>query len=120
MPAPRAGASMRAMDAAHPSVLAYGEPTPAAPRSDDFIPVTLFEDAAGRLVVVDSRTARGLQALDGPLARVGRTRLALHHLAPAVTARLVAEGRAAVDGPDALNVLLAFATGLGARRADAY
>ena len=110
------------MDAVHAPVLTHAPPRAAraAPGPADLVPVTLFEDAAGRLVVVDARTPRGVQALDGPLVRLGRTRLALHHLAPDVVSRLVADGRVTVDGPDAVNVLLAFATGLGVGPADAY
>jgi hypothetical protein len=89
---------------------------PGRRRGGEVIPVTLFEDAAGRMVVVDARGGRGACAA-APLLRLGRARLALHHLAPAVGARLEATGQVTVDGPDALNVLLAFADGVG--RADA-
>ena len=80
--------------------------------STDLIPVMLFEDTRGRLVVVDSRAA-STRALDSELVRIGRTRLALHHLAATVAARLTTEGVVTVEGAYALNVLLAFANGLG-------
>lgn len=79
------------------------------------IPVLLFEDVEGRMVVVDARIPRAPRT-GTPMLRIGRARLALHHLAPAVVARLEASGQVTVDGPDALNVLLAFADGVG--RAD--
>lgn len=73
------------------------------------IPVHLFEDADRRLVVVDGRRAYSCLADTGPLLRIGRTRLALHHLAPATLERLATRGTVVVEGPDALNVLLALA-----------
>lgn len=81
---------------------------------DDVIPVSLFEDARGRLVVVDGRVRGDPTPADGPLLRMGRLRIALHHLSPPVAARLVADGMVATEGPDALNVLLAFADTFGA------
>jgi hypothetical protein len=84
----------------------------------DLIPVTLFEDAQGRLVVVDSRLPPA-RALDPALVRIGRTRLALRHLAPPVATELLGEGVVTVEGADALNVLLAFANGLAPGSGDA-
>lgn len=85
--------------------------TMTAPR--DLIPVMLFEDGHGRLVVVDARPARPSRPLDAQLLRIGRAHLALHHLAPQVVSRLMVDGHVVVEGADALNVLLAFANGLG-------
>lgn len=85
--------------------------TTNAPR--DLIPVMLFEDGHGRLVVVDSRPLQPTRPPGGQLLRIGRTRLALHHLAPQVVSRLMVDGHVVVEGADALNVLLAFANGLG-------
>jgi hypothetical protein len=79
--------------------------------SPDLIPVILFEDTRGRLVVVDSRLPPS-RPLDGQLVRIGRTRLALRHLASTVATQLLGEGAVTVEGADALNVLLAFANGL--------
>jgi hypothetical protein len=79
----------------------------------DIVPVTLFEDMHGRLVVVDARGPRESHATDGPLLRIGRTRLALHHLAPPLRTRLADHGAVTVEGQDALNVLLAFADAVG-------
>lgn len=85
-------------------------------RAREVIPVQLFEDAQGRLVVVDGRSARATRPDAGPLLRIGRTRLALHHLTTAVAGRLAAQGAVVVDGPDALNVLLALADATGRER----
>lgn len=79
----------------------------------DLVPVMLFEDGFGRLVVVDSRRPVPAKPAGTPLLRIGRAQLALHHLAPQVVGRLVSEGQVTVEGADALNVLLAFANGLG-------
>jgi hypothetical protein len=65
------------------------------------LPVTVCEDARGRLVLVLG---------DGPcedLFRFGRTAIDARHLAPATCDNLLARGQATVDGPDAVNALLA-------------
>lgn len=74
----------------------------------DILSVTLFEDRAGRLLLV-AEAAPPPVTEDGALLRIGRARIPAHHLAPAVVERLLARGHVRVDGPDALNVLLAFA-----------
>lgn len=84
-------------------------------RGREVIPVHLFEDAQGRLLVVDGRVGRPRPDA-GPLLRIGRTRLALHRLAPAAAERLAAQGVVVVEGPDALNVLLALADASGRDR----
>lgn len=94
---------------------ARADADPAHARVDDILPVLLFEDVAGRLVLVDARYA-ALRQDDGPLLRIGRARIVLRHLGAQVTARLLADGRVVVEGADALNVLLAFADELGAAR----
>lgn len=71
--------------------------------------VTLFEDASGRLVIVDAGSPALADVVERGMLRIGRALLPLRHLAPAVVARLLSEGHARVDGGDALNVLLAFA-----------
>ncbi|MFZ5658053.1 MAG: hypothetical protein ACOY37_13565 [Pseudomonadota bacterium] len=75
-------------------------------------PVVLYEDAAGRLIVVDAQRRAALAQDAGPLLRIGRARVVLRHLTGPVAARLAQDGHATVEGPDALNVLLAFASRL--------
>lgn len=88
--------------------------------TEEFLPVMLYEDGEGRLVVIDARTPQRAPAPDAPLLRIGRARLARHHLAPPVLERLLEAGHAVVDGADALNVLLAFSSCLGPARGDRY
>lgn len=95
---------------------ADGPDGPPPVRVREVIPVNLFEDADGRLVVVDGRVRPPPHPDTGPLLRIGRTRLALHHLAPSTLDRLAARGSVVVDGPDALNVLLALADFYGGGR----
>lgn len=112
---PSRSASMLAMqsDAAPPRPTSTTPPhrpdgAMSAPAGcDETLAVTLFEDAAGRLVIVDDRDRPPHGS--GPLLRIGRARIVLRHLGTQVTARLLTDGHVVVDGPDALNVLLAFA-----------
>ena len=88
---------------------------PDAPRPraavDGPLQVVLFEDEAGRLLVVDARIgAPG--ALAVPAVRLGRAALLLRHLGSSTADRLRVDGQAVVDGADAVNVLLAFADAL--------
>lgn len=85
--------------------------------AEDAFAVVLFEDEAGRLVVVDAQARSGRTDALGPLLRIGRARVMLRHLGAPVTARLLSEGHVVVDGADGLNVLLAFAHELGTTRA---
>ena len=113
-PRPRS-ASMRVMQSdtappRSPSTMPLHSPdgVMSVPASrDDMLAVTLFEDAAGRLVIVDEseRLPRG----NGPLLRIGRARIVLRHLGAPVMTRLLSHGHVVVNGADALNVLLAFA-----------
>lgn len=93
-------------------------PTGCAGRrvADGILPVTLFEDAAGRLVLVAEGDAPPMTG--EPLLRIGRARIPARHIAATVVQRLRARGHASVDGPDALNVLLAFADSVAARSGD--
>lgn len=84
--------------------------------ADGILPVTLFEDAAGRLVLVAEGDAPPITGES--LLRIGRARIPARHLAATVVQRLRASGHASVDGPDALNVLLAFADSVAARAVD--
>lgn len=104
----------------HPAPAGSRDPAPRGGRDhtaqapcpmDDILSVVLFEDVAGRLVLVDAR--REPPQDDGAMLRIGRARIVLRHLGMPVTTRLLADGHVAVDGADALNVLLAFADELG-------
>lgn len=88
-------------------------PPRPAPMPGDVLPVVLYEDGAGRLVVVDAGRIEALPGDAGPLLRIGRARIVPRHLTAPVAARLARDGHATAEGPDALNVLLAFASGLG-------
>lgn len=74
--------------------------------NDDRLAVNLYEDSAGRVVVMEARSAA---AHDAGLMPIGAARIVLRHLAPPVATRLLRDGHTIVEGDDALNVLLAYA-----------
>lgn len=75
---------------------------------DDMIEVAVYEQPDGRLVLFQCAfTGDAAASRNDALLRIGRARIALHHLSAQAAATLLAHGTVVVEGPDALNVLLA-------------